>query len=563
MQDLVLKVLGERHGTPIQLMWFGNVRSNVGTSHPRALVGVTVRPLGTQGPVIDHDVFVPAGYLRFVRLGDIWCNGRLTGSAPLAREVFSSLMIDDSTTTLGPAGSPLQLPAGQWYYDLDFQKFDAHRRHTGSWVARIVVDETTTIVIPCAELMRFYFGASGSLAAQLLSGARSSGGLYVDWHYSVATGTANITLGKDLNGAAATTVARIAADKTARRAFWAVAKSGVADLANRKPWYPRMSFPLVGKTDLTCEGVWLDHGDRKVFVVHRLIQCTHPFPFSKLYYRLSSDGTSPATTVSKRSGDQSAQETAVAGDSGATAILAAQGTRDEHLRPVEAVSRADDVEPFPDLAFKAVIRVNSQRSIPSPPRQSEESIGEPAMYAPMGSTDGDLRSMDIGTGQAEMVEREPKLLTQLTLEVITAIGVGGRIRSPLGGSAPLRLSVVDELSDADEAVWLFLACRTSQTARTSNETQVIVSFKDSYFDGPGFEVSAFKVGPGKVWSPEACDQIANFSLPDVDSLDPLPDVSYVEGCASDSTEGSESLLSLARSISSHLLSPDMPFARDK
>jgi len=447
----------------------------------------------------------------------------------------------------------MPLPGGGQRFDLDFQKFDAHRRHTASWAARVEVDAATALMVPCMELMRFYFGASGSLSAQLLSGARAHGGLYLDWHRSAVTGVANLTLGEDLNGAAAATVARIASDKAASRAFWDVVKSGMADHANRKPWYPRMRFPLVGRTDLTCEGEWLDHKAYRVFVVYRILQCTHPFAFSKLFFRLSDSSSASGTKTNNQSLADSPPDATKSTEVKSEGPATASGQpRNDRLRPVEMDSPKPELDPFPDLALKSVVRVSRPSPGGAAPPLREEAAGQAPSYAPMGSSGGDLRGMDISSGSAEVREREPKLLTQLTLEVVTEIGTGGRIRSPLGGVAPLRVSTVDSTSLSETPVWVFLACLEVATARGSTEHRVAVTFRDSYFDGPGYEVHIFKVSRDMQWTAEACDTLAGFEVRGAESLDPLPGVEYIEGGSGQASQSLAALESLARAVAAHV-----------
>ena len=71
------------------------------------------------------------------------------------------------------------------------------------------------------------------------------------------------------------TVARIAFDTIARRQFKSIVNTGVKAAAAREPWYPRSGFPFVGTTDLTVEGVWIDHPPERVFVAHREIGRAH------------------------------------------------------------------------------------------------------------------------------------------------------------------------------------------------------------------------------------------------------------------------------------------------
>jgi hypothetical protein len=210
------------------------------------------------------------------------------------------------------------------------------------------------------------------------------------------------------------------------------------------------------------------------------------------------------------------------------------------------------LDQFPDLCEKSVIQVT--RPSPMGPTFSA-SLGqadEKQAYAPMGSSGGTLRGLDIASDRAELREREPKLLTQLTLEIVTEMGAGGRIRSPLGGTSPLRVSSVGRISAAESSVWIFLACQNISVARGSMEHQVAVTFTDTYLDGPGYSVQIFKVSNDLQWTSEVCDRIANFEGQNAEQLDPWPGIEYVEGGSGQVSESLSELASLARAVSVHL-----------
>ncbi len=402
--------------------------------------------------------------------------------------------------------------------------------------------------------MRFYFGASGSLSAQLLSGTRAHGGLYVSWYLSAVTGVANVELGDDLNGAAAATVARIASDRAARRAFWDVVKSGTADHANRKPWYPRMRFPLVGKTDLTCEGLWLNHQAHKVFLVHRILQCTHPFAFSKLFYSLSdSAGRGSSRTDSTSAADADADMTSASSRTPIEVTASGTQSRDKSLRPMEIQVPTLDLEPFPDLSSKTIARVTRPREGGGGARGKPlDREPERTAFAPMGSTGGESRAVDLTSGSHSPHEREPRLLTQLMLEIMTEVGAGGRIRSPLGGTGSLRVSVFESTLPSEVPVWIFLATREVSTARRSREHQVAVTFRDSYFDGPGYSVHVFQASSDLEWTSDVCDLLAKFDPSNADLLDPCPGLEYLEGGSGQSSGAMTGVTSLAAAIAAQL-----------
>jgi hypothetical protein len=175
-------------------------------------------------------------------------------------------------------------------------------------------------------------------------------------------------------------------------------------------------------------------------------------------------------------------------------------------------------------------------------------------FAPMGSSGGELRGLDIASDYVDLREREPKLLTRLAQEIVTEIGTGGRIRSPLGGNTPLRVSMVERASGVETPVWIFLACREINTARSSAEHQVAVTFKDSYWAGPGYAVHIFKVSADLQWTPDVCDRVADFESKGAESLDPWPGVGFIEGGSGQVSENISGLESLARAVSAHLKS---------
>src|SRR5690606_27998075 len=127
---------------------------------------------------------------------------------------------------------------------LPFSRFPFHTDHTESWLTVARTPDGIAVVVPSLELVRFYFGASGSVLSRLLSGASAMENLWVSARHTVRTDVANIELAQGLNGAAAATVARIALDKAAKAAAQLVVRSTMTAHVNQKKVYPKCFLPF-------------------------------------------------------------------------------------------------------------------------------------------------------------------------------------------------------------------------------------------------------------------------------------------------------------------------------
>lgn len=190
-----LKKLGP--GT-FRVSWFGNVvRSNTADS---VVVMFAPREISTETGEVGFaynkciPVPLPVAYLRKFRIGDIWENGNFTGSRDLqALETFQ-LNISPQTATVLPAGAPLSGDRPSPEYPLPFSAFQGHRDHTHSQCVRIQLGDGSIFIVPCMELVRFYFGSSGSFLKRLFSGAFALNNLYARATLNPITKVANIAL---------------------------------------------------------------------------------------------------------------------------------------------------------------------------------------------------------------------------------------------------------------------------------------------------------------------------------------------------------------------------------
>lgn len=370
----VVEALRRLGSAPVRIDWFGDVVHSRRLASAARSIKVCCSIWG--GPNHgsgDIQVLVPIAFLRLFRIGDVWQNGRRVGFDPDLQTVsFAGAVVDDSLCEPGPAGLPTVRFGGTARYDLPFSHFSAHRQHTGSFVARLEFDERTTVVVPSVELIRFYFGSSGGLLSTIFSGAFAERQLFGAARLNPLDGTAYLELGPGLPAVAAPTVARIAFDKIARREFRNLVNGGTAAKHVGDPFYPRMSFPFVGKTDLVADGTWLelDGGSRRVFVVARLLRCTKSFPFSALSFKLV-DGTA-GVMASK----DSERESKAAGENMTAGPLVEADTKPG----LGSISVRDPMEsglaPFPDLLSKSIRRMKgASPGTKVAPKESEGQLG--------------------------------------------------------------------------------------------------------------------------------------------------------------------------------------------
>lgn len=254
----------------------------------------------------------PIGLLPFLKVGEIWCNGISLGvSADLTLETFPNLVIDENLQLVKAGGTPHKDKVGMlrgFRYWLPLFNHPWHLEHTHSNCVAVPLPNKRWLLIPCMELIRFYFGSSSNLLKALFAPPFENMSL-VKWHKQFDGGRVYLRLADGMSGASAADLARILYSPDAKKAARLIGCSCLQCANQGKPVYPISIFPFLGKTDLTVTGRWIsDNGNPcQTFVVSQIVSCTHPFPFSSLRYEVSPTqdlkkkksiaDTSPTTSV--------------------------------------------------------------------------------------------------------------------------------------------------------------------------------------------------------------------------------------------------------------------------
>lgn len=401
--------LARQDGAALRIDWFGNVGNSLRFGPEQRTLKVSCsrwrRDLEWTHNAEDerHEVEIPIAILPQIRLGDVWQNGSFVESAPLTRLVFEDLLVDEQTAGVVPSGLPYSPAGGTPSYVLPFNAFDVHRDHTRSWIARVQVDPNTVLVVPSLELFRFYFGATGSVLEGVMAGGDAEQRLYHAAYISRSSNAANLVLGMGMPAAAAPTVARIALDDEAKKAFFTLVKGGRIAGLNRTDWQPRMGFPFTGKTDLTVDGLWLETAGQRTFVALRVIRCTYPHPFERLYYSIDDGRPRARPSASSEQKERKARE---------KKPEIVNQWADRSQAPLEVYSDGDDSDPFPYLNKTSIHR--SRRAAGRALQSDGESV-EPGQYAIGPSDSAGLPPAEIMGAQIDSDERrlEPSFLADL------------------------------------------------------------------------------------------------------------------------------------------------------
>ncbi len=229
-------------------------------------------------------VWVSIGTLPLLRIGDIWRDCKLHSQPDHELEEFKDLQVDASTASLVKAG----LNLNEQGFLLPITEHPWHMQCTQSYCTVVNLPDGRRIIIPCMELIRFYFGSSSGLVSKLFSPPLQRQDLYTGTEHDPVGSHIVVRLAERISGASAADIARIHLDPQAWRAAALIGTSLLKASTAQQAIYPQAVFPFEGKTDLQAVGQWLSFGDqpRASFLVYNLRSCSHPFPFQSLQYEV-------------------------------------------------------------------------------------------------------------------------------------------------------------------------------------------------------------------------------------------------------------------------------------
>lgn len=293
----------------------------------------------------QQQVWMQLGSLPMLRVGDIWQNGHRVQEPDYDLAAFPDLSINQLTSKFVKAGVELD-----GAFLLPFALHPWHQGHTNAYCQLIKVNQTQQLLIPCAEIIRFYFGSSTNLLHALVTKPFEEASVYESKHFEPKTRHLHIKLAPRISGRSATDIGRIALDPHAQQSAVRIYASCLKATSLGQPAYPCTGLPFQGKTALIASGMWLPAGDnpQATFVVFNIRSCSHPFPFRSLTYeakyRPNPDALNARRASGKSGGEVSGkprEKSSVTNEDAGSAKSAQKFSFDADVR-------------FPDLTHKRI-----------------------------------------------------------------------------------------------------------------------------------------------------------------------------------------------------------------
>lgn len=237
----------------------------------------------------QQSVWVPIGSLPLLRIGSVWREGQMALKPKYQHGTFINLDINPRTTSFIKAGLPLDDA-----YLIPLAEHPWHRKATQSYCLCVELPQGKRLLIPCLELIRFYFGSSSNLLGRLFKGPLLEAQLWRTKQFDTASQHLHLELAPYLSGASAADIGRIALDKNAWHSAAGIYSSCVKATSQPQQVYPYTHFPFCGRTTLMATGRWVSFAGKRnmTFVTYELLSCSHPFPFTSLSYEVDKPSTS-------------------------------------------------------------------------------------------------------------------------------------------------------------------------------------------------------------------------------------------------------------------------------
>lgn len=283
--------------------WFGAVARNDNVpSEPS--IEVIISPLRLGGfdlssvSAVEDDkrtlIRVGVGQLPFIVIGSLWIDGYCQREKAGKIERFSNLQINDSSVQLITSGHKLdeELLIPYRYYRLGGAGLHAN------CLAISHDDDPYHIIIPVAEIIRFYYAISTDMAHALFYGDfehdRNSIVNEKKSGIDKAQKRCFLKLRQNFSDSDAWIIGRILCSPEAYSGATRIHDSISKDSINRVDRkYPESCFPFSGSTSICARtkriksnGVWRQ-------LVLEIEHCTGPFPFEHLYCHRDNDNTLP------------------------------------------------------------------------------------------------------------------------------------------------------------------------------------------------------------------------------------------------------------------------------
>lgn len=340
-----------------QIVWVGEIKFIRNTHNVnQPVISVTLR--STNEANSFKEVQVAIGQMTRLIIGSEWVDGIEQNDNAMQQRAFFNLTTYQAKFI--KAGSSLSEHEEHKFW-LPFAQHNQHKFHTESWCVLVTLNEVD-IIIPCAEMLRFYFGSSSNLLKQIVRNYFTPQNVWQDYEFDNQTGHLKITLASGISGASAADIGRIITDKMAFDAVSLISKTITTAIANREKAYIKMPFPFIGKSKLQVQGQWHTfEGMKDRFIVSQIESCSHRLPFLSLRYvshSLIKKGIESLTKSENQNPSQRQDKQFIGSESKIDKFV----NDEPNLSRKAKVLNAPTSTRFPDLLAKTVVRVTPTRT---------------------------------------------------------------------------------------------------------------------------------------------------------------------------------------------------------
>lgn len=273
--------------------WFGGVeRNHMVPTEPK--IQLIISPLldgvtdYAASSAVNHEerrtISIGVGQLPLVAIGSLWLNRRCLVEAAGKDKIFHSLTISPDTVRL--VKSDIKIDG----HPLILKRF--HQIGAGLAANCLAIkwrDDPYGIIIPVAEIIRFYYATSTDLAKAIFAGDfRHDLGSIVnpaECAFNEQEKRCLLKLRKDFANADAWIIGRILNSREAFTGATLVHDSMIKEAVQNKPrLYPEAAFPFIGSTNLRARVKPMRTPDDSNwrYIVFAMEHCTGPFPFNAI-----------------------------------------------------------------------------------------------------------------------------------------------------------------------------------------------------------------------------------------------------------------------------------------
>ena len=290
--------------------WFGAVRKNDNVP-TEPTIDVYLRPVSVTDKTSIADFgwlnkericcTIGVGQLPVLTIGSLWKNGKLLNYQVIVPSNLPNVNIAEDSVRLIEAAHK-----DQTGYIINKAAFDIGGFKNGLSARCLAIEsdgDPYSIIIPVAEVIRFYYAISTNLAKIAFLGSYETNFDQIIGErcgFDSKTKILIIHLRQWLYDNEGWVLGRILRDKNAQQGFFQIHRSLVKQSVGKyhQPM-PETNFPFQGKTDWAARCLSFTSGGKVRTLILELLRCTAPFPFSNLVVIRDNDGrqASPETDL--------------------------------------------------------------------------------------------------------------------------------------------------------------------------------------------------------------------------------------------------------------------------